>query len=590
MTNKTQNPWAGLASYEDPTKSEKKLQFCGRNNDIYDVTRLIDDNLLLVLYGKSGIGKTSLLNAGVFPKLRLNQYLPISIRLGTLEANASYQEAIISAIENAIEEVNGSMTVFNVVEEQADNQQPDRLWNYFARHRFVNAELQPLFPVVVLDQFEEVLRNNSPEHIGKAQTLLNQLQYLIDESHALSDCIVDGNEYFYDFNFRFVISIREDDLYLLEDKIDDLSLTMFRNCRFRLRSLSEQGATEAILVPGEDCIANEEKRAVVARIIELSKRPQSNDIDTLLLSLVCAGTYDKKSGEKISVSDLAVWKSNPMEVYYQDAVKGLTATQIRYIQQNLIREDGSRRRVDAEKVKSALGEATYLQLIQGVNRLLSLGDKGQVELLHDQLGMAVYEERKAFEERERKKRLRRRVSIIGIIVFAIAGMFFFQNARLKQQKWKMQEIQSKIVAEKAISLANEDSYLARILALEILPKDLSHPDRPYTPEAEKTLREACNHNTAIFKGIKGVEYYAIFSPDDKQIISRSNGNTLIVRDAESGAVLSTKTIDSAAYLAKYSPDCNRMVSASKRFAENVGCCNRYTPLENRCLLSSLHRI
>ena len=159
------NPWAGLASYEDPFKSEQKLKFCGRDNDIYDVTRLIDDNLLLILYGKSGIGKTSLLNAGVFPKLRLEQYLPVSIRLGTLEANASYQEAIISAIEKAIEEVHGSKITYSVVEEQNDNQQPDRLWNYFVRHRFVNAEKQPLFPVVVLDQFEEVLRNSSSAHI-----------------------------------------------------------------------------------------------------------------------------------------------------------------------------------------------------------------------------------------------------------------------------------------------------------------------------------------------------------------------------------------------------------------------------------------
>ena len=67
------NPWPGLASYEDPAKSDRKLKFCGRDNDIFDVTRLIDDNLLLVLYGKSGIGKTSLLKAGVFPKLRLEQ-------------------------------------------------------------------------------------------------------------------------------------------------------------------------------------------------------------------------------------------------------------------------------------------------------------------------------------------------------------------------------------------------------------------------------------------------------------------------------------------------------------------------------------
>lgn len=540
MTNNN-NPWAGLASYEDPSKSERRLKFCGRDNDIYDVTRLIDDNLLLILYGKSGIGKTSLLNAGVFPKLRLEQYLPVSIRLGTLEADAPYQESVISAIENAIEEIHGNNTVYDVVEEQADNQQPDRLWNYFTRHRFVNAEQQPLFPVVVLDQFEEVLRNISPEHVGKAQILLNQLQYLIDESHALSDCIVDGKDYFYDFNFRFVISIREDELYLLEDNIDDLSLSMFRNCRYRLRSLSEQGAKEAILVPGKDCISEREKQAVVNRVIALSKRPQSNDIDTLLLSLVCSGTFNKKAGEKITLSDLAIWNSNPMEVYYQDAVKGLPADHVRYIQQHLIREDGSRRRVDAEEVKAALGEASYRQLTLGDNRLLTLGDKGQVELLHDLLGLAVFEERKTAEEQKRKQKKRRitMAFFLGLTLIASFCIYFAQNQILKQQRWKLIENQARYVAEKCLGMVEENSYLAQILAIEVLPDDLSHTNKPYTIEAEKALRKSVSYNTAILKGHESQVNDVNYSPDGKFIISASSDNTIRLWDAYTGLLLHT---------------------------------------------------
>ena len=529
MTNK--QPWAGLASYEDPQKSELKLKFCGRDNDIYDVTRLIDDNLLLILYGKSGIGKTSLFNAGVFPKLRLEQYLPVSIRLGTLEADASYQEAIIAAVEKAIKEIHGSITVYNVVEEQTDNQQPDRLWNYFAKHRFVNAEQQSLFPVVVLDQFEEVLRNTNSEHVGKAQTLLNQLQYLIDESHALSDCIVEGKEYFYDFNFRFVISIREDELYLLEDNIDDLSLSMFRNCRYRLRSLSEQGAKEAILVPGRDCISEEEKQAVVARVIELSKRQQSNDIDTFLLSLVCAGTFDKKAGSKITLSDLAVWKSNPMEVYYQDAIKGLSANQVRYIQQHLIREDGSRKRVDAQEVKTAIGESTYNTLTQGENRMLVLGEHNQVELLHDQLALAVYEERKDEEEKERKRKQRqKRIRSTGIVIlFIILGVFIVQFRRYKQMRWKMLENQSRFIAAKVQDLQLEYYDLGSLLTIEVLPHNLKHPNRPYTPEAEFALRKTLKHKGISIR-LRNADLRCIsFSNDGKNLAAAVN-NTILVYD------------------------------------------------------------
>lgn len=579
MTKERNNPWAGLASYEDPAKSERKLKFCGRDNDIYDVTRLIDDNLLLILYGKSGIGKTSLLNAGVFPELRKEQYLPVSIRLGTLEVSASYQEAIVYAIEKAIEEAHGSITVYHVVEEQTDNHHPDLLWNYFARHRFANAEGQPLFPVVVLDQFEEVLRNTSPEHVEKAQTLLNQLQYLIDESHALNDCVVDGQDYFYDFNFRFIISIREDELYLLEDNIDDLSLSMFRNCRYRLRSLSEQGATEAILLPGKDCIVEEQKQAVVDRVIELSKRPQSNDIDTLLLSLVCASTYDKKAGERITNADLAIWKSNPMEVYYQDAVKGLPADHVRYIQQHLIREDGSRRRVDAEEVKTTLGEATYHQLTQGKNRLFSIGDKGQVELLHDQLGMAVWEERKAFEERERKRKLRRRVTAIGLVILAISGIFVFQNQKLKQQQtqlqqqqtdleesqWNMMENQSRAVAEKASKLADDGDFCtASMLALAVLPENLQSPNRPFCVEAESALRYATSHDGIVLKGHIDEVNTAFFSPDGTMIVSASDDGTIRVWDSKDGVeLIKLDAVAGFVCSASFSPNGEQIVAGYK---------------------------
>ena len=59
-TDDGQNPWAGLASYEDPATTERKLKFCGRDDDSYDVAKLIMGNIFVTLYGKSGIGKTSM--------------------------------------------------------------------------------------------------------------------------------------------------------------------------------------------------------------------------------------------------------------------------------------------------------------------------------------------------------------------------------------------------------------------------------------------------------------------------------------------------------------------------------------------------
>ena len=42
-----ENPWAGLASYEDPASSERKLKFCGRDDDTYDMVKLISKNVFV---------------------------------------------------------------------------------------------------------------------------------------------------------------------------------------------------------------------------------------------------------------------------------------------------------------------------------------------------------------------------------------------------------------------------------------------------------------------------------------------------------------------------------------------------------------
>ena len=525
MTNNN-NPWAGLASYEDPSKSVRKLKFCGRDNEIYDVTRLIDDNLLVVLYGKSGVGKTSLLNAGVFPKLRFEQYLPVSIRLGTLEAKASYQDAIITVIEKAIEELHGSITVFNVVEEQTDNQQPDRLWNYFARHRFVNADQQPLFPVVALDQFEEVLRNISPEHVGKAQTLLSQIQYLIDESHALNDCVVDGKEYFYDFNFRFVISIREDELYLLEDSIDDLSLSMFRNCRYRLRSLTEQGARDVVLIPGEGLFVENEQEEIVESIISKVRNKEDHCINSYLLSLVCYrifNEYTHRNDSHISQSLVDEFvKGNPFEQFYDEATKGLSTREKTYIEDHFVDSTGHRNSIPESDFHKHVPHGK--ELIEGDNHILQKISSSsgssiyRLELLHDSFCDHLFERK---QKRQQWQKLFRILEIIGVLV--IFGLVLFlvyntydaekknkdlvaQNESLSSQNDSLQAQKNSLQAQNDSLQSKNDSAKDR---LESLNRGIKEAKR-LLEEAQKQIqenmqkfmeeREAKDHLVKIVKG------------------------------------------------------------------------------------------
>jgi hypothetical protein len=97
----------------------------------------------------------------------------------------------------------------------------------------------------------------------------------------------------------------------------------------------------------------------------------------------------------------------------------------------------------------------------------------------------------------------------------------------REDKEKLQIAQSRFLAEKANALVDEgDSYAARLLAMEALPNALENRNRPFTIEAESTLRKASSYNNAVLKGhTKGVNS-ASFSPDGKFIVSASFDNTI----------------------------------------------------------------
>ncbi len=72
-----QNPWPGLGSFDEGAERF----FNGRENESAELRRLVLNAPLTVLFGASGLGKTSLVQAGLFPLLRKEHYLPVYVRL-----------------------------------------------------------------------------------------------------------------------------------------------------------------------------------------------------------------------------------------------------------------------------------------------------------------------------------------------------------------------------------------------------------------------------------------------------------------------------------------------------------------------------
>ena len=423
------NPWPGPLSYQDPQSCEHSQDFCGREKEIIELTHLIDEYFFVTLYGMSGIGKSSLLNAGVFPKLREMQYLPISIRLLLVQNGDNFQRHIINCIELTITNIGGRIKSVNIVEEATDITKDDYLWNYFARHSFYDKEGNVLFPVIVLDQFEEVLRSN--ELRLHAETLLSQIAYLINENNIIDDCIVDGEEYSYDFNYRFVLSIREDDLYRLEDSIDKSYLVSLKQNRYRLRGMNRINAESVITIPSKGIITNQETTSILKDLKE--SRDENIDIwNPAILSLFLY-LYYEKDGEADP--------SNVFADYYHNATSSqfISETSLTYLEDHLLTDAGHRNLMLLSEAQDTISTKSLNNLI--ASKIIQVDKRNGVDYIefsHDRLCAEAKKNREQRNLRMQKKKFYNRIIVISLISAFICLVVSFYYLRLNENKKELQ--------------------------------------------------------------------------------------------------------------------------------------------------------
>lgn len=331
----TTNPWLGLASYEE----QDEYRFCGRDKETLDVVRLIDNNLFITLYGRSGIGKTSLLRAGVIPILRRKDYFPLYVRLSQEPKDISYASTIVLKLKES------GLTIKCGAEMK--HPAPDKplfLWEYFATTRFFIEELE-VYPVIILDQFEEVFRDADKD---KAKLLLQQIYLLLNDELEMPD----EEGWRADTNYRFMASIREDFLFMLEDSIDELSLDLYKNNRYRLHSIKWEQARQVVLGPGKDCIDAEDKAVVASRVVSMAERGSNNSIDTLLLSLICSEMYNAANQKRTLITKELIEQlgDNILASFYKNAMNLVSPRTAIYLESHLLTQNGFRNSMALEDI------------------------------------------------------------------------------------------------------------------------------------------------------------------------------------------------------------------------------------------------
>jgi hypothetical protein len=252
------HPWLGLVPYEE----NDALLFCGRSREADELTHIIIEGPQTTIYGPSGVGKTSLLRAGVFPRLEERHFLPVYIRLDHSEGAP---DCATQALQSLIEELAHRGVDIEPLAERVAPDLPETPWEFLHRHEFWNARNHLLKPVLVFDQFEEMF---TLACASRAKKFITELGDLCGNSppRALDEFLTaSGRRLGYSVetqNYRVVLCLREDFLARLEELIEPIP--SLRRKRFSLQAMSSDQAIEAVLGPGGELV----NETVARRIVE----------------------------------------------------------------------------------------------------------------------------------------------------------------------------------------------------------------------------------------------------------------------------------------------------------------------------------
>lgn len=212
--------------------------FFGRLHEIDHLLHRVRAVRLLILYGKSGLGKSSLLQAGLYPRLREHAFLPIPVRLNTPQNDPV--QVVLAALQ-ATCKARGLEYM---------PQDTSGLWEFFKSTDLWMGEVL-LTPVLVFDQFEELFTLQSGTFRAALGAQLGELasrglparlyqRAEKGERSPYSDAPPD---------VKLILSLREEYLGGLEDLAPNVP-AIFEQ-RFRLAPLGKEVARSAIIEPAK---------------------------------------------------------------------------------------------------------------------------------------------------------------------------------------------------------------------------------------------------------------------------------------------------------------------------------------------------
>ena len=512
------NTFLGLQPYTE----DDAYRFKGRTEESQELFRLIVRNDFTVCYAESGEGKTSLLNAGVFPLLRENMFFPIAITFTSDDYKVtpdSFDAIIDRCIKDSIAENNEKnkgvnveyklcSTDFQGLDSQAELQRELGKYSWWKLRNYKPQAMGLTFtPVFVFDQFEEVF--NLPGSIVWTKKFFDWLEDVSSDScpeeivRKVREIIGDKAAFpaiKEEKGFKAVFSLRKEFIGELDYwGIQKCFIPSLKDNRYCLKALTYEGAKK-VMTQQERFDEEKVEQILTHFVSQYSREPEKTiaenlpAIPALLLSVVCDfWEKDIAAFTKLSTDEIGQSLNNILENFYDETIeaviKELVSQNKEAVTPDPIRKDidtalfdlvdvnGKRVRVKAvttlgtismdsgKRFSETLPIAKYKEILNKhrIIKITKIDGEDYVEIVHDCLCPIIAKRRErrfAVETKEREerllreqaKKLRKRLSLFGLLAIVVLGvmtLFFYQNRRNQIVEQNLNQTQVSLILSKS---------------------------------------------------------------------------------------------------------------------------------------------
>jgi WD40 repeat protein len=611
------NPWPGLPSFRE----QDQEFFFGREAESEALRRTVmrEATRVTVLFGRSGLGKTSLLQAGLFPRLRRQEVLPVAIRLayaGERSLVAQVREAILAAAAEADVEVPALPA-------------GETLWESFHRAgaNFWSASNRVVVPLLVFDQFEEIFTLGKKDPAGR-EAFLTELADLVEGRPAAAvkarldaEPALAGGFSPERHDYKVLLSLRQDflaDLDSLRNRMRSLG-----SSRLALTHMNGEAALRVVTRAGGHLIDPEVAEKVVRFVSGAGRVSAAGagsagagsagaelEVDPTLLSLVCRELNNRRRerGQAKITFDLlsGSWKEI-LTRFYENSLAGLGPEVRTFVEDRLLTRSGYRDSVAWDNAVSTPGVSAAALLELRDRRLLRFEERhgtDWIELTHDVLTEVIGESRElrrqrearlqaeaalreadererqasasAREAQERERETRRllarsrKLAVVLTAVLLLAVALGAVGVLLWQRSVKAESVAeiAQRRAERALfdSAGNliEKGRVAQALAY--LASIMTSNPRDSWPARSRAL-DVLLHESWVLP-VREVRHdqpvtVAELSPDGERLVTASADGTARLWRVRDGASLGVMQHRGAVSWADFSPDGSRVLTASK---------------------------